>query len=156
MDPLGLDPDESWYQTWERWADIKSAQQFWEDLANEQINEGDWLGATGADIMSLLLDYSQLGTIQDDAKILGSNSSRGKKILAAAEICIIGVGWFYGATGKEIVPRDPKKLRIAPMGNRNWRRGWKPVTINQLPHYHYKRPGPGGSYKWHRPWEKGF
>ena len=49
-----------------------------------------------------------------------------------------------------------KNCRIAPFGNRTGH------PVGRWPHYHRRIVGPngktvpGGSMKWHRPWEKGF
>ena len=43
-----------------------------------------------------------------------------------------------------------KNFRIAPFGNRTGN------PLGELPHYHRRFPGPGGSINWHRPWEKGW
>jgi len=147
---------DDFYKTWEQIADIRAAQEFWAKTAEDAINDGNWVGATGADLMNLLLDRSGLPTVQENAEVLGSDAPVGDKIVAGAEIVRVGVSWYGGLTGKEIVIKDPKKCRIAPFGNRNWRKGYEKPHINQLPHYHRKKPGPGGSYKWHRPWQKGF
>ena len=155
-DPSGLKTGSDWYDTWEKGADIRKAPKFWQDLHDESIQNGDWVTATGADVMNGLIEGAELPNIQADGEILGSDASFGRKALAAGDLVRIYASWYYCLSGEEFVPTDPKKLRIAPAGNRNWRPGWKPPEINQLPHYHMKRPGPGGSYKWHRPWEKGF
>jgi RHS repeat-associated protein len=162
LDPSGLDKDGSWYKTWEQWADIRSAQQFWRDTAAGAIQHGNWLGATGADMMGGLITLSEFPEVQRDGETLGGDASIGRKILAGGDLVRIGAGWFFLMTGSEIVPSDPKECRIAPMGNRAWRKGWEPVGRNQLPHYHRRIVDaagdtvPGGSIKWHRPWEKGF
>ncbi|CAN5761206.1 hypothetical protein BH20ACI3_BH20ACI3_25140 [soil metagenome] len=158
-DPFGLEKSDFWddfYKTWEQIADIRAAQEFWRKTAEDAINDGNGVGATGADLMNLLLDYSGLADIQEDAEILGSDAPIGDKIVAGGDIALTGASWFYGLTGKEIIIKDAKKCRIAPLGNRNWRKGYQKPHINQLPHYHLEYPGPGGSYKWHRPWQKGF
>jgi RHS repeat-associated protein len=152
IDRLGHD----WYDTWERWADIRETQKFWQDVHDSSIRNGDWISATGADIMNGLISGADLPDVQRDGEILGSDASTGDKIRAGGDLVLIGASWYYGITGGEIVPEDPKVCRIAPAGNRAWRPGWEPPRVNQLPHYQLKRPGPGGSYKWHRPWEKGF
>lgn len=49
-----------------------------------------------------------------------------------------------------------KRYRLAPWGNRTGH------PYGELPHFHRPitgpggKPIPGGSYKWHRPWEKGW
>ena len=62
-----------------------------------------------------------------------------------------GAGW---ATGWEL--NVGKNLRFAPFGNRTGH------PFGRWPHYHRRIVDsnrdtiPGGSMKWHRPWEKGF
>ena len=161
VDPLGLEKNGGGWgrrvvQFWFEVADIRSAQQFWEDFSANQIKSGNWVGATVGDLCNVLITGSELPEVQRDGEILGSDASVGRKALASVDLVRIGVSWFYVITGSEIVPEDPKKCRIAPAGNRAWRWGYEKPGVNQLPHYHFKRPGPGGSYKWHRPWQKGF
>jgi uncharacterized protein RhaS with RHS repeats len=160
IDPFGLDKSKSWSDTWGDWADIRAAQGFWSRVADEQIQNGSWIGATCADVLNGLLGYSGAPTIQEDAEVLGSDAPVGKKVIAGAEMAAVGALWYYGLTGKEIVPKDRKVLRIAACGNRTWSTSWRRTkkweSINwrsQLPHVHWKRPGPGGSYKRHWPWE---
>lgn len=161
-DPSGLKPGSKWYDTWERWADIRRSKRFWDCFKKQSIKNGDWLSATAADIANGLISLGRLPDIQEDGEILGSDSSAGEKIRAGGDLISIGAGWYFGITGKEIVPRDPKSFRIAPLGNRNWRRGWQSPHLNELPHYHRRIVGPngqtvpGGSVNWHRPWQKGF
>jgi hypothetical protein len=161
-DALGLKPGRSWADTWAALADIRSAQKWWNDFHDEQIQKGNWVAATGGDILNGLITVSELPEVQSDGELLGSDASTGEKILASADLVRIGASWFFVVTGSEIVPDDPKKFRIAPAGNRAWRTGWEPVRVNQLPHYHRTITGPrgktvpGGSIKWHRPWERGF
>ena len=155
-DPSGLKTGSDWYDTWERWADIRKAQKFWQDLHDESIQNGDWVTATGADVMNGLIEGAELPNIQADGEILGSDASIGQKILAGGDLALIATSWYFCVSGDEVVPEHPKKFRIAPAGNRAWRPGWEPIRVNQLPHYHLKKAGPGGSYKWHRPWQKGF
>ncbi len=160
-DPSGLARD-GWSGTWENWADIRKSQKFWDCFHDEMIRKGHWLAATGGDLLSGLVSLAQLPDIQEDGEVLGSDAPVDQKIKASADLVVIGLTWFYGVTGKEIVPRDPKQFRMAPMGNRNWRTGWQPVHINELPHYHRRIVGPngktipGGSVNWHRPYQKGF
>ena len=74
-DPFGLEKSDFWndfYKTWEQIADIRAAQDFWSQTAEDAINNGNWLGATGADIMNLLLDYSGLADIQEDGRSMSS------------------------------------------------------------------------------------
>lgn len=157
VDPFGLKTGVGWYDTWEGWVDIRKSQKFWQDLHDESIQNGGWGTATVADVENRLISLGQLDDIQEDGEILGSDASVGRKILAAADLVLIAESWYYCVSGEEFVPKDPKKFRIAPAGNRGWwRPRWEPVGVNQLPHYHLKRPGSGGSYKWHRPWQKGF
>ena len=60
----------------------------------------------------------------------------------------------YARYGREI--KIGKNCRIAPFGNRTGH------PVGRWPHYHRRIVGPngetvpGGSMKWHRPWEKGF
>jgi hypothetical protein len=162
VDPSGLKTGTDWYDTWEQWADIRSAQNFWNGVKEESIKNGDWVTATGADIMNSFISNGELDQIQNDGEILGSDASSGEKALAVLDLLRIGASWFYCTTGKEIVPKDPKSFRIAPAGNRAWRRGWEPVRINQAPHYHRRitdptgKTVPDGGIKWHRPYQKGF
>jgi uncharacterized protein RhaS with RHS repeats len=165
-DPSGLEKNKGWDQRaariWFEIADIRSAQAFWKQAAQDQVSDGNWVGATCSDIFGGLISLAELDEVQKDGEILGSDASAGRKILAGADLVRIGASWYYVLTGDEIVPSDPKECRIAPGGNRNWRPGYKAPEINQLPHYHRRIPGPngktvpGGSIKWHRPWEKGF
>jgi hypothetical protein len=139
---------------WSRWADIRSAQDFWQTYREEALNRGDWLTGTAADVLSGLLTASGLPTVQQGGEALGSpDTTFPEKIWAGSKIAIVGASWYCLGTGKEIPIGGG---RVAPFGNRTGH------PFGELPHYHRRILGPdgttvpGGSLKWHRPWEKGF
>jgi hypothetical protein len=126
------------------------------------IRKGKWFAATGGDILSGLFSLGRLPDIQEDGEVMGSDAPVDQKINASAELIVIGGTWYFGVTGDEIVPRDPKKFRIAPMGKQGLAVGMGISPDQPIAHYHRQITGPngnvisGGSYKWHRPWQKGF
>lgn len=151
IDPLGLYGWSDFMDDWSTLADIRAAQNYWQNYG----------GPVGS-VMSGLLSYSGLATVQESGETLGDPcKSTGDKVLAGAKIVGVGVSWYLGVKGPQ--PSLGKNISIAPGGNRAWRTGWEPINIkSQLPHYHRRIVGPGGktipggSPKWHRPWEKGF
>jgi len=156
-------------ELWFRVSDVRAAQDWWNGFHNEQIQKGNWAAATGGDILNKLLTMSELAEVQSDGEVLGSDASTFRKVTAGLDLIRIGATWYFLLTGDEIVPKDPKTCRIAPLGNRTWTtnwartKKWEKIGINQLPHYHRRIPHPsgkgtawGGSIDWHRPWEKGF
>lgn len=153
-DPLGL---YSWGQfmgDWSQWADVRAAQDFWQTYREDMLNRGDWLSATAADVLSGLLTASGLPTVQQSAEVLGStDTTLPQKIWVGSKIALVGASWYCMGAGKEIPIGGG---RVAPFGNRTGH------PFGELPHYHRRIVGPGGttvpggSLKWHRPWEKGF
>lgn len=90
---------------------------------------------------------------KDQAVQFGSRVASGdpRAIGQAAGLVIDAYVAVRGAQGKEIKVGD--NLRIAPTGNRTGH------PVGRFPHYHHRIVGPdgktipGGSMKWHRPWE---
>jgi hypothetical protein len=129
------------------------------------VRNGNWEGATGADIGGGLLGHSGLPSIQEDGEVLGSDASTGEKIWAVVNMVQVGASWYFVLRGSEIdFGKGSTPERVAPAGNRAWRPGYEEPTINQLPHYHRRvpnpaRPGeslPGQGIGRHRPWQGGF
>ncbi len=151
IDPMGLYSWNEFMADWALFADIRSHQQYWKDYG----------GPIGS-LMSGLLSFSGLATVQESGETLGDPcKSTGEKIVAGAKIVGVGVSWYLGIKGPQYSVRDD--IAIAPVGHRRWNMKWEPVNIKaQLPHYHRTIRGPdgkvipGGSFKWHRPWQKGF
>lgn len=155
IDPLGLYSWGEFYRDWSQWADIRAEQEFWQGYSQEALNQGDWVAATAGDVLGGLLGMSGLPTVQESAETIGSiESTPAEKGWAAIKVGIVGASWYCLGTGKEI-PLGGKR-RVAPFGNRTGH------PYGELPHYHRRITGPdgktvpGGSDKWHRPWEKGF
>ena len=114
-DPFGLEKSDFWddfLKTWEQIADIRAAQDFWRKTAADAINDGNWMGATGADLMNLLLDYSGLPTVQEDAEILGSDASTGQKVWAGTKIALVAASW-YGACTTQVTGKIAGQARTS-------------------------------------------
>jgi RHS repeat-associated protein len=93
-DPLGLYSWGEFMQDWTQWADIRAAQDFWQESRQEALDRGDWVGATAADLLNGLLTASGLPTVQQSAEALGSiETTPAQKAWAGAKIAAVGVSW---------------------------------------------------------------
>jgi RHS repeat-associated protein len=94
MDPWGLYSWGEFMEDWATVADIRAAQQYWQNYG----------GPVGS-VMSGLLSFSGLATVQESGETLGDPcKSTGQKIWAGAKIVGVGASWYLvgatrGATG---------------------------------------------------------
>jgi hypothetical protein len=148
----------------------------------ESISGNEWFGDyykkygsffSGADIRSMTWDRSRFWDLsvatESGIVTVGTGMTREEqRLLAEAEALSapnffldpanwISMGYFlrWGyQTGLEL--SFGRNFRIAPFGNRTGN------PYGELPHYHRRITGPdgetvpGGSMKWHRPWEQGW
>jgi RHS repeat-associated protein len=97
-DSLGLKPSNSWADTWFDLADIRSAQAWWDKASAEMVQNGNWAGATGADVANGLLGHSGLPTVQNSGETLGSDASYWEKYKAVWKLEMVAGSWYLTAT----------------------------------------------------------
>jgi RHS repeat-associated protein len=96
-DSLGLKPSNSWADTWFELADIRSAQAWWDKASAEMVQNGNWAGATGADVANGLLGHSGLLTVQKSGETLGSDASYWDKYKALWKLEMVAGSWYLVA-----------------------------------------------------------
>ncbi len=88
MDPLGLYSWNEFMEDWTTAADIRGAQKYWQDY-----------GGLVGPIMSGLLSYSGLITVQDSAGTLGDPcQSAAQKLWAGAKLVGVGISWYLAGS----------------------------------------------------------
>ena len=149
-DPLGLAFGDYW--------DVRASAAFYRHVAN--TSENPWAAAAAA-LANATFTFWGVEALQENAERSGEAAGRGCPgqalgygSLAAGQILLASGLADVAFVGREFSIGE--NLRIAPLGNRTTN------ELGTLPHYHRRIVGPagetipGGSMRWHRPWEKGF
>ncbi|MFH1703160.1 MAG: RHS repeat-associated core domain-containing protein [Nitrospirota bacterium] len=88
IDPLGLYSWNDFMDDWSTVADIRAAQNYWQNY-----------GGPAGSVMSGLLSFSGLATVQESGETLGDPcKSTGQKVWAGAKIVGVGASWYLAGS----------------------------------------------------------
>jgi RHS repeat-associated protein len=120
MDPWGLYSWGEFMEDWATVADIRAAQQYWQNYG----------GPVGS-VMSGLLSFSGLATVQESGETLGDPcKSTGQKLWAGAKIVGVGASWYLGGSTRVsgVITGQARTSRIIGLYNKFGKRFYTDKT----------------------------